>query len=283
MTVEVQWPTGRSHRLTIQPRRPDALGQVSVAKPLAETQPRDVSDVTGASAGAGGSNEAQALLRSLTARTGAMAQDVQRLRALAARLDAALARQESAGETASDDQVDQLSQLQLGVDRQTLSGQTLGRLLDQFPDASAAQRDPELAALVQRLRQDLRALRLARGAAGMIGPGPAGADSREMASWLKQLIQAAEHDAILLDADAAALAEASSGHAGAAAGVTDHLGGSAAIGTGNTAETGNAGERVDTGSALATQAPVSYRDLVGRYYNRLAADAAAPKKGTLRP
>ena len=242
-----------------------------------------MSDVTGASAGAGGSNEAQALLRSLTARTGAMAQDVQRLRALAARLDAALARQESAGETASDDQVDQLSQLQLGVDRQTLSGQTLGRLLDQFPDASAAQRDPELAALVQRLRQDLRALRLARGAAGMIGPGPAGADSREMASWLKQLIQAAEHDAILLDADAAALAEASSGHAGAAAGVTDHLGGSATIGAGNTAETGNAGERVDTGSALATQAPVSYRDMVGRYYDRLAADAAAPKKGTLRP
>jgi len=174
---------------------------------------------------------------------------------------------------ASADQVDELGQLQLAVDRQALSGQTLGSLLDQFPDAAAAQGDPELAALMQRLRQDLHALRLARGA-GMIGPGPAGADSREMASWLEQLVQAAEHDAKLLGDDAAALAEAGSGHAGAA-GVASNSGNSATLGTGNTAETGSAGARVDTGSALARQAPVSYRDLVGRYYDRLAADASA--------
>jgi hypothetical protein len=261
MIVEVQWPTGRSHRLTIQPRRVEAAGaQASAATPPVEPHP-------GVSGDNGGGGDPHALLRALAARTGAMADAAQRLRAWVARLGEVPA-------LGAEDQPEGFNELRQGIEQQALRGQDLGRLLDQLQEAGPAALDSESLALLRRIRADLQALGLPSFAAGMTGSGPAA----RHAGW-EQLAVAAGHDAQLLDADARALAEFTGGHAGAGAGVGIPGGTAAHVGAGNTAENAGAGQTPHPGSAaLAEQAPAMYRLLVGRYYDRLAADSTpAPR------
>jgi hypothetical protein len=103
----------------------------------------------------------------------------------------------------------------------------------------------------------------------MTGSGPAA----RHAGW-EQLAATAGHDAQVLDADARALAELTGGHAGAGAATSIPGGTAGHVGAGNTAEHEGAGQTPQPGSAaLAEQAPATYRLLVSRYYDRLAADS----------
>jgi hypothetical protein len=234
IVVEVQWSAGRSHRLVITPRRP--------AEPV---QPRAATPNTAGAAPV--SDDARALLRALAARTGAMAEAAERLRAWAARM-----------QEQEEDQPGDLSNWRQQLERQAMRGADLRGLLSQLQNAGSAALDTPARDLLARLDMDLHHLRLTPSAAAP--------------SW-DQAVGAAEGDGRLLDADARDLAQLIDGHAAGTAGQRPAAG-AGVPGAGNISESITPGQTPYTGNAaLAAQAPEIYRDLVGRYYNRLAADS----------
>jgi hypothetical protein len=176
---------------------------------------------------------------------------------------------------------------------QAAQGNTLAQSLREWLDANADKLDPDVKDLWMRLARELPSMKLPSLRGGMMGSGDVNLstppETAELSAWLDKLAAAAAQDAHELDQDLAGLTQLAGGRASAAGPIPgappDHAG-MMTPAPGDMRENSNGGVTITPTAALVARAPAEYRELVSRYYERLARDGlvpAAPSPGESRP